>query len=664
MTHHIEKLLKEPLFWACGVVLCIPMLGSKPLMHLRNALTIDRGVAEVVDLDRDLVAHPERVAKLVPDAGTNGLSLPGDASSDQVTASLPPLSPVKSKSASEQELESDSQSGLEDSLPVSLPSPSAPEFKAPAPEPPTRDPGSLFELTEPGEYDSTGEPAIPGGKDDPPESETSDGNQQDSDFDFLFGEDSQDVEPEPAPSGNSKPPGNADEYSSQDLDGVIPPPMDDANQFVPNDNDVDGPSTTPRSFEPPSSQPLDFAQPQSIDGAPFGEALPAQQYFVGAFQPGSVEMGTPAYNGQTVAPANVVVHPQTTWTAPVHVTPGYAIASGPIYQNITPIAHTEQSTARNLTVGLSGLFFQRDYEDNVRLAYNSAGENLYTNDADERTFDGYGITLASRDSSGGGVEASYWALNPGVASTSISGQVTPTITGLDQLIYTPSGDNLYDIYSYSVAQSITRDTDINNLELNLLRKGGTYCRWNRQGLRELFGGFRWFEFSESLQYATFTDTASYPSLPSEFYYNLQARNRLLGFQGGVRNELVFGPKLRFFNSVQGGIFNNNIRTAQNITDLYGGLVEVNAGPGTGRPFSYNDEKNDVAFLGELNFGLRCYLTCNARIHFGYRVLGVSGVALAANQLPFRYDNPDELLRAKSNGNLLLNGGFYGIEFCY
>lgn len=359
------------------------------------------------------------------------------------------------------------------------------------------------------------------------------------------------------------------------------------------------------------------------------------------------------------------------YSAPAYSAPAIAapVYTAPVYQSVVaPVAVAGgggRRTRSNYSVGLYGLFFQRDYEDRTLLASNTAGDKLYTTDADEQNFDGFGVDFASRNSRGGGFEVSYWALNPGrVSSVLTGGNVSTVIQNLDQLTHVSSGRDLYDVYANTVSQTIIRDTDINNLEFNLLRNGGTYCRKNRRGFYEMFGGFRWFEFSESLQYQASIDNNQFPLVPSDFFYNLQARNRLLGFQLGARNEVCLGSKLRFFTGVRGGIFNNNIRTVQNITDLNGEIAQVNSGSAAGRPFSYTDEKNDVAFLGQLDLGFLYHLSCRTRIRVGYRALGVSGVALAAHQLPFRYNEPEALLRANSNGSLLLNGGYYGLEFCF
>lgn len=415
-------------------------------------------------------------------------------------------------------------------------------------------------------------------------------------------------------------------------------------------------------------------------GSPMGEAVAAPvtsgQIMSLPSTPAPMVGGTSAmsatsgygFAGGTVVDGGTCSPGGNCGSAPVFASAPIYSAAPMVYQPaVAPvIAAGNQRVRSNYTVGLTGLFFQRDYEDNRFLGSNPSGDTLFTNDADEQTFDGYGVNLGSRNCNGSGFEVGYWALNPGRAVATLTGaNVATNIQGFDQLLHVPSGRDLYDIYSNTVVQTVVRDTDINNLEFNLLRNGGNFCtRKNRRGFYELLGGFRWFEFDESLQYTASIDTGVYPVTPSDFFYNLSARNRLLGFQLGSRNELCISPKLRLFSGVKGGIFNNNIRTVHNLTDINGEIAQVNAGPAAGRPMSYNDEKNDVAFLGELDFGVLYQLSCRSRLRFGYRVLGVSGVALAADQMAYNYADPGELSRANSNGSLLLGGGYYGIEFCF
>lgn len=360
------------------------------------------------------------------------------------------------------------------------------------------------------------------------------------------------------------------------------------------------------------------------------------------------------------------------YAQPVVSSPVYAdsVCSPQVYA--APVYATEvfQQAARapraNYVVGLTGLLFQRDYEDNRLLARNPSGDQLFTNGADEQNFDGYGLNLARRNANGSGMEAVFWALNPGAVSSTLTGvDVNTNIRGFDRLIDPTSGRNLFDIYTDATSQTVVRDSNINNLEFNMLRNGGQFC-WGggRTGTYELLGGFRWFEFDEQLQYLSETDTATYPLSSANYAYTLNARNRLLGFQLGARNELCLTDRFRLFSGFRGGLFNNNIRTRQNLVGSDGITSNVNFGPSAGRTFDYADEKNDLAFLGELDLGILMQLSCRSRLRLGYRALGVSGVALAADQMPFDYSDANELQRANSNGSLILGGGYYGIEFCF
>ena len=363
--------------------------------------------------------------------------------------------------------------------------------------------------------------------------------------------------------------------------------------------------------------------------------------------------GTPTYSApvQYSAP---VSYAAPTFAAPV------------VYQPVVAPVVTQPRSRANYSGGIYGLNFTRDYEDDVILARNTAGEKLFTTDADEQNFDGYGVSVASRRSNGRGYALEYWALNPGVAAASITGgNVATERRGLDQLVHTSSGRDLEDVYSNTLTQTVIRDTDINNIEFNLLQNAGTFCtKRQRNGFYELLGGFRYFDFEESLQYQAFIDNTAFPLVPEFFSHNISARNRLLGLQIGARNELCLGSKLRLFSGVKGGLFNNFVQTRQNITDANGELAVVSGGPADGRNFDYRDDKNDLAFLGELDFGVLYQLSCRSRIRLGYRVLGVSGVALAADQITNRVNDPDTLLNANSNGSLLLGGGYYGLEFCF
>jgi len=91
---------------------------------------------------------------------------------------------------------------------------------------------------------------------------------------------------------------------------------------------------------------------------------------------------------------------------------------------------------------------------------------------------------------------------------------------------------------------------------------------------------------------------------------------------------------------------------------------INNGDAQGQQFDIRDEKNDIAFLGELDFGLLYHISCRTRFRIGYRAIGVSGVALAADQFQDQFADQRSLFDANSNGSLLLGGGYFGTEFCF
>ena len=319
----------------------------------------------------------------------------------------------------------------------------------------------------------------------------------------------------------------------------------------------------------------------------------------------------------------------------------------------------------NWVIGAYALSFTRNYEDGVLLSQNAAGDKLFTDDADDGDFGGYGVNLTRRKANGKGLELRYWALNPN-SSARLNGP--GLITGLPStefLEHEPSARPVSSIYNEALFHTVSRETDINNFEVNLLNNGGFYqTRRGRCAHFELFGGFRYFQFDETLTFTAVGDTAVFPLATETVSYQSQVTNDLYGLQLGARNELCFTNKLRGFFSVSSGIFNNNIQTQQNFFDANGVGAVLTDGPSTGREYDYGDEKNEVAIIGELEAGVTYQIGRRARLRAGYRALGISGVGLAADQIPVDFRRTERAQSVNSNGSLLLGGGFLGGEFCF
>ncbi len=346
---------------------------------------------------------------------------------------------------------------------------------------------------------------------------------------------------------------------------------------------------------------------------------------------------------------------------------GYAepVYSAPVFSGAQVFSGGGRARSANWVVGLFAMSFARDYEDGVLLSQNPAGDQLFTTDADEGDFGGYGVNLTRRQCNGRGLELRYWAFNTS-ASAQLDGanvfSVMPTLVFLE---HGPSARDVLSIYDTTEFHTLTRETDINNFEVNLLNNGGFYqTRRGRSAAFELVGGVRWFQFDERLAYTSIGDTTALPLATESFTYQSQVTNDLVGLQLGARNELCLTNRLRGFFGVTAGIFNNHIQTQQNFFDANGVGATLTDGPSTGREYDYSDTKNDVAILGELDMGVTYQVSQRARARLGYRTFGIAGVALAADQIPVDFRRTDRVQNADSNGSLLLHGGYAGMEFCF
>lgn len=315
----------------------------------------------------------------------------------------------------------------------------------------------------------------------------------------------------------------------------------------------------------------------------------------------------------------------------------------------------------NTVFGANGLFFARDYEDDRQFSNNGAGGYLLSTDAENQTLGGIEFSMTRRQASGRGLDVRYWGLFPGQATASLAPAPLYTdLTGLADLNL--GGFNVQQIFDVGEVHFLNRDTEIHNLEASFLRNGGQYrALRNRSANYELFTGFRWFQFNEDLRYGSDTTAAGYPF---RTYLNSNVENTLLGLQVGGRTEVCLTRRIRFAGGTKVGLFNNRINAHQDVRDSNFNYATVGSGPYAGDDYNLDNQKNDISFLGEFNAGLIYQFSGKSRFNIGYRALGISGIALATDQVPYSFTALDQISRIRSNGSLLLHGGYAGFEFCY
>ncbi len=307
----------------------------------------------------------------------------------------------------------------------------------------------------------------------------------------------------------------------------------------------------------------------------------------------------------------------------------------------------------NIVVGVRTLIFERDYEDDISLGYNASGDWLFSTDSQHDWLGGLEATISNRGCTGRGWEFGYWGLIPEASCVGFSGApLYSNLYGLANIDL--EGVSVYDAMNNATNWCLRRETEIHNLEFNLLRNGGSTCGLFGDSMNlEWLGGIRWMSFQEELGIS-----ATGPNPPEECYYDLLAQNHLLGLQLGARLERCLCKCWTITLGSKFGVYNNDTYTRHSIQDGLGNTATMNGG---NTNYWLTSRKKDVSTLGELELGLNYQFNACTRFNLGYRAIGISGVALAGDQIPRYYTDVQDTQRVKSNGNLLLHGLTCGIE---
>ena len=147
-------------------------------------------------------------------------------------------------------------------------------------------------------------------------------------------------------------------------------------------------------------------------------------------------------------------------------------------------------------------------------------------------------------------------------------------------------------------------------------------------------------------------------------YNVDCDNTLYGAQLGCRGTYRLGCTGRFALHCNSnvGLYGNHIEVAQWMDMPTGGALRfANNGNDS---FYVENEKEDISILGELRLGASYQYSCNCRMYGGWRVLGVTGVALTTDQIPSSFNSPNQVAWIHSNGSLLIHGLQAGVEYNY
>lgn len=304
---------------------------------------------------------------------------------------------------------------------------------------------------------------------------------------------------------------------------------------------------------------------------------------------------------------------------------------------------------------VGGLIMTRDRPNEVRLTCTCTGSALDSTSADPSGdwTGGYEVRFGRRFCGCWAWEVDWWQLDDANQFANLYAPGDNVSSALNFGTLNAGGTDMSTIYYGSRDQRVYRENSFQNLEINFLRAPFTWASTNSLQVGWLMG-IRWFRFDENLVYAATAagvDWGTDPLLTG--FYDVDVQNNLIGPQVGASVLWSCTPRFSVFATPKFGIYGNAIEQSQNVYR------------GDGAQALWIDTyKADVSVLGQLDLGLNYRFTQCWSGYLGYRLIGVSGVALADNQIPQSFFDTEQLQTVDSNGSLLLHGVFAGVGYNY
>ncbi len=424
--------------------------------------------------------------------------------------------------------------------------------------------------------------------------------------------------------------------------------------------------------------------------------------------------GAPAYPGGGYAPASSSSNYNT-------FDPGYSYTNAGGGAGVC-YTGAPRRRGRRWFGGFYGLYMERAGRDWLPLAFSSANTNAppyYPTDTDyvlnlqdvDNNYQG-GAEIRIGATFGGGVsnnpcdgtagcgptfawEAVYW----GLVDEQQTFQVNDLTTDMNRLYgmidfrgleYSPTGQvadyrSVNTFYDYAPpSATYAGDTievrslrarsnfSVQNIELNFLRipllgggvGGCDSCAGggSRLSVTTLVGA-RYMRIDDDFMFRTDYENITTPAT-GFLAYDLEADNHLVGIQTGFNADYRVGHSGRWtvHCNTAVGVYGNYAELSQRIDVPTGGAVRfVN---GTNAAYNVQSDDEQVAVIGELRLGTSYQYSANWRLYSGYRLMGVSGVALATNQLTSPQITPSQVGYIATNGSLFLHGLRAGVEYTY
>lgn len=176
-------------------------------------------------------------------------------------------------------------------------------------------------------------------------------------------------------------------------------------------------------------------------------------------------------------------------------------------------------------------------------------------------------------------------------------------------------------------------------------------------------GVRWFHYDDYFRYNSELNGGATNGEADELWYEMRSRNDLVGFQIGGQLTYALSRSFTILGSSRFGVYNNHITHWQGVHGGAGTYATFNSGAQAGTAYNINASRDALAFLGEIDLGARWQITNCIAARFGYRAMGISGVATSEDQISRNFACACDANRIDLS-SIALHGLYAGGEICW
>lgn len=268
------------------------------------------------------------------------------------------------------------------------------------------------------------------------------------------------------------------------------------------------------------------------------------------------------------------------------------------------------------------------------------------------------------------LEVVYWGLYAAPQETGATGTLDSLIDFSDIDYGGGSADLFFD---GAAAHQVSFDFDFHSVEVNLVGNG---CCGGPMGCGMCgccdgrgwgFGwvaGFRYINYTEDWTFSSDTTDTVFDGGATELNYNVDLDNNLFGFQLGSGLSYCLTDHLTAYVIAKFGVFHNHIEHSQRIFGTLGNAT-INNGQFAGFEYLIDAEDDDLSFAGQMDIGGRWAINDAWSVNFGYRLLGLTGVAISEdNVAQGNFQNVLGISDTQTTGSVVLHGGYIGAVYCW